>query len=198
MMIIFGITGGSGSGKTSASAMLAELGVDIIDTDAIAHKITEPNGECIKELECCFGSGIINADGTLDRKKLASIAFSDGEKTKLLNSITHKYIKQSVLERISNSNAKLAAIDGAVIIGSNIEPLCEFIVSVLADYEVRLARIIARDKLTAAQAKQRLDAQPDEDFYKAHSRYIIRNNADENELRKEVINLYNEINEVEF
>ncbi len=191
--LIFGITGGSGSGKTSASSILAEFGVQIIDTDVIAHKVTEKGTQCLRELEKCFGSGIILPDGSLDRKKLASVAFTDDTNKAMLNKITHKHIKECVIEEIEKSSSDIIAIDGAVIIGSNIEPLCEFIVSVIADRDIRLERIKKRDGISDKQAMERLNAQPDDDFYKDNSRYIIYNNGDSDELRKNVYAVYSEI-----
>lgn len=195
-MLVFGITGGSGSGKTSASAVLSELGVQVIDTDVIAHKVTGKGTQCLRELEDYFGSEIIMPDGTLDRKKLASVAFSDNAKKAQLNKITHKHIKECVVEEIEKSSADIVAIDGAVIIGSNIEPLCEFIVSVVADRDIRLERIKKRDGISDEQANQRLAAQPDDVFYKENSRYIIYNNGDSEELRKNIYAMYDKIKEV--
>ncbi len=192
-MTIFGITGGSGCGKTSASAMLSRMGVHIIDTDVIAHQITEKGERCLSELSEHFGSDILNADGTLDRKKLAETAFSNEENKSALNRITHKHIKARVEDEISSSAADIIAIDGAVIIGSCIEPLCEFIVSVLADRSKRMERIMARDGITEEAAALRLDAQPSDEFYKANSRYIIYNNGTAQELQKEVSELYKKI-----
>ena len=143
-MIVFGITGGSGSGKTSVSKMLEKLGVHIIDTDVIAHEIVEPNSDCLNELVNYFGDSILNDDKTLNRKKLASIAFSDKQKTVALSNITHKYIKAEVVKDINTTDAELVGIDGAVIIGSNVEPLCEFIVSVIADKQSRITRVKTR------------------------------------------------------
>lgn len=192
-MVVFGITGGSGSGKTSVSAMFSELGVQIIDTDAIAHSIAEKGTECLEELARYFGTGILNPDGTLDRKKLAHMAFSDDGRKAALNRITHKYIKARAEAEIKNSSSDLAAIDGAVIIGSSIEPMCEFIISVIADKKIRLERIKKRDGLTDDQAQERLAAQPDDDFYRQNSGYIIYNNGSTDELRRQVYRLYDEI-----
>lgn len=192
-MIVFGITGGSGSGKTSVSKRFAKLGVHIIDTDVIAHKIVEPNSDCLNELVNCFGNAILKDDNTLNRKKLASIAFSDKEKTLQLNKITHKYIKAEVLKDINTTDADLVGIDGAVIIGSDIEPLCKFIVSIIADKEIRIARIKARDKLNDEQAIQRINAQNDDEFYKKNSMYIIYNNGDVTQLESNVDKLFNKI-----
>ena len=191
--MIFGITGGSGSGKTTVSAMFSQLGVHVIDTDVIAHNIVEKGSKCLGELVQYFGDEILNADGTLDRKKLAHIAFSDDEKKAALNRITHKYIKAQTEADIKNSSADIIAIDGAVIIGSSIEPLCGFIVSVIADRDIRIERIKERDALTDEQAAQRLAAQPDDNFYKQHSGYIIYNNGGTEDLRRQVCMLYDEI-----
>ena len=191
--MIFGITGGSGSGKTTVSAMFSQLGVHVIDTDVIAHNIVEKGSKCLGELVQYFGDEILNADGTLDRKKLAHIAFSDDEKKAALNRITHKYIKAQTEADIKNSSADIIAIDGAVIIGSSIEPLCGFIVSVIADRDIRIERIKERDALTDEQAAQRLAAQPDDNFYKQQSGYIIYNNGGTEDLRRQVCMLYDEI-----
>lgn len=195
-MTIFGITGGSGSGKTLASAIFSELGVHVIDTDVIAHTIVGKGMPCLDELTQYFGLEILNADGTLNRKKLASLAFADDKNRTELSRITHKYIKQLVIEDIRNSNSDMIAIDGAVIIGSIIEPLCDFVVSVMADRQVRIERIKKRDAITDEQANQRLDAQPDDDFYKKNSKYIIYNNGNTDELKHQICMLYSEIKEV--
>lgn len=192
-MRVFGITGGSGSGKTSVSEILASFGVEIIDTDTIAHEIVKPGMPCLAELTDCFGHEILNGDGSLNRKRLASAAFSNEEKRAALNKITHAYIKAETEKRIRESDAELAAIDGAVIIGSAIEPLCEFIVSVIADRGVRAERIKSRDLLDDTEAEQRLAAQPDDEFYIRHSAYIIYNNGDTEMLRNRAAALYNKI-----
>lgn len=192
-MRVFGITGGSGSGKTTVSQMLAALGVEIIDTDKIAHEVVRKGSDCLKELSDAFGNEIILPDGSLDRKKLASIAFNNKEKTVLLSRITHKYIKSETMRRIAASTADLIGVDGAVIIGSPIEPLCEKIVFVTADRDIRLTRIKARDNLTDTEAKKRLDAQPDEEFYAANSYYIINNSGSAEGLTEQVQALYNKL-----
>lgn len=195
-MRVFGITGGSGSGKTSVSAVFKSLGVEIVDTDIIAREVVEAGSECLNKLVEYFGNEVLYADGTLNRKRLASIAFPDKEKTEMLNSITHKYIKERVEDILSHFKADFAAIDGAVIIGSLIEPRCEFIVSVIADRDVRIRRIMKRDGITDYQAGQRLMAQPDDAFYKSHSKFVILNNGTEHELENEVKVLFNKIKEV--
>ena len=192
-MRVFGITGGSGSGKSTVSALLAQMGAEIIDTDMIAREVVKKGSDCLKELCKAFGDEILLDNGELDRKRLASIAFADGKKTALLSGITHKYIKLETIKRIDASNAELIGIDGAVIIGSPIEPLCEKIVLVTADRRTRLDRIITRDGIDEAEAKKRLDAQPDEEFYIKNSDYVVNNNGCEKELAARVKELYNKL-----
>lgn len=192
-MVIFGITGGSGTGKTTVSKMLADCGVHIIDTDVIARRVVAVGSECLKELVAHFGDVILNKDGSLDRKCLASIAFSDEKNTRALNNITHKYIKLEVLDNINNTRCDFIGIDGAVIIGSNIEPICEFVVSVLADRDVRIERIKARDGISDVQALQRINAQKNDKFYIENSKYIIYNNGDILQLQNSVAEFFDKI-----
>lgn len=181
-MLIFGITGGSGTGKTTVSDIFRENGVTVIDADKSARTVVQKGSKCLGELCAFFGDGILLPNGALDRKKLGGIVFSDEKKLVKLNEITHKYIKEDILRQIGECKTPLTAIDGAVIIGSSIEPLCEFIVSVTADKGKRLKRIIGRDKISEDSAKKRLDSQPSEDFYIKHAKYVINNDKDLNSL----------------
>ncbi|MBQ9600077.1 MAG: dephospho-CoA kinase [Clostridia bacterium] len=192
-MRVFGITGGSGSGKSTVSAMLAEMGVYIIDTDKIARQVVEKGSECLTELCSAFGAEILKPDGSLDRKRLASIAFADKEKTALLSRITHKYIKAETERLIANSAAELIGIDGAVLIGSGIDLLCETTVSVTADLSTCVKRITERDNLTEEEARTRLSAQPTVDYYIEKTEYHIFNNGDIDELKQQVRELINKL-----
>lgn len=172
--LVFGITGGSGSGKSYVSEIFRANGVNVLDCDVIAHEVTMPGGAAYDELLAHFGAEYFAADGTLLRKKLAGLVFSDEKELGILNEITHKHIKQEIMRRIEAQDGA-AAIDGAVIIGSSVETLCAFLVGVIAPYDMRLERIIKRDGISEEQARQRLDVQQCEDFYRAHCRYIIEN-----------------------
>ena len=191
--MIFGITGGSGCGKTTVSNMLARLGAEIIDTDKISREVTGKDSECLKELADAFGNEILFPSGELNRHYLASVAFADKEKTALLSRITHKYIKSKTLRRIELSKSELIGIDGAVIIGSPVEELCEKIVYVTARREMRIERIMARDGLTREEAEKRIAAQPDDEFYIKHCDYVIDNSSDTDALEKSVAELYDKL-----
>lgn len=196
-MLVFGITGGSGTGKSTASECFRRLGIYVIDADLAARHVVEKGEPCLDELIMKFGTEILNFDGTLNRKKLGSIVFADEKKLKSLNTITHKHIKKFIVNKLQSLNVEVAAIDGAVIIGSDIEDLCSFFVSVLADRETRLKRIMKRDSLDYTQAQNRLNSQPDDKFYIENSKYIIYNNSDEHNLSSQIKEVYREIIENE-
>lgn len=192
-MIVFGLTGGSGAGKSTVADVLRDFGVHVIDADKIARQIVERGEPCLRELCEEFGTGILEPDGSLNRRKLGDMVFSDSKKLKSLNKITHKYIKENIVSRLALCNCELAAIDGAVIIGSEIEGLCEFIISVLADRKARVKRILERDSLTLEQAENRLKSQPEDDFYIRNSDYVIYNNGSTKELDLKIRKVFEEI-----
>ena len=189
--LIFGITGPSGAGKTLVSKAFTNGGVYVIDADMVYREVTLPDTLCIKELTSYFGKSILSPSGELDRNALGKIVFSDEKKLRILNEITHKYIKDRTLELINHSSCDLCAIDAAVLIGSNMEGLCKFIVCVLADRSLRLDRITKRDKIDKDAAIRRIDAQPDDNFYKQHSDFIIYNNSNEAELMAQAEKIIN-------
>lgn len=196
-MITFALTGGSGAGKSTAAEIFRELGVYVIDADKIARQVVEKGEPCLEELRAEFGNGIITPDGELDRKKLGSIVFTDENKLKSLNAITHKYIKEVILSALSSVDCEISAIDGAVIIGSEIEKLCDFTVSVLAARAARLDRITKRDGLSIEEAQNRLNSQSDDSFYRENSRYVIYNDKGREELAAKIKEVYEKIRENE-
>lgn len=183
--LVFGITGQTGSGKSYISDLFREMGVTVFDADKISREVTFPGTPCLSDLETEFGSGIIAEDGSLIRPALARIVFSDSDKLRILNRISHKYIKKEIEDRLCRCETRAAAIDGAVIIGSEVEQLCRFLVGVIAPEDMRLSRIILRDSLSEEAALARMNAQPDSDYYIKHCKYIIKNDLTEN-LREKV------------
>lgn len=180
---VFGITGASGSGKSYISGIFRSYGIDVIDADTIGHYVTSPEGAAYGELKQHFGTDIFDSSGNLVRSRLAEIVFSDKKELCILNEITHKHIKSEICSIIKNSPSPSVGIDGAVIIGSPVEAMCDFIIGVIAPFDVQIDRIMFRDGISAEKAKLRLQSQPSDEFYRSRCRYIIENSG--KDVRKE-------------
>lgn len=194
-MLVFGITGGPGSGKSSASERFRENGIYVIDADKTAREVVRQGEPCLEELVKELGSEILNDDGGLNRRKTGDIVFSDKKKLDILNRITHKYIQKALEDQLNKIDTDIAAVDGAVIIGSPVEKMCSFLVSVMADKEIRLARIMKRDNISREAALKRIESQPSDEFYIANSRYLLYNNISKENLNIEVDKLAKTIKE---
>ncbi len=174
---VFGITGASGSGKSYISGIFRSYGIDVIDADTIGHYVTSPEGAAYGELKQHFGTDIFDSSGNLVRSRLAEIVFSDKKELCILNEITHKHIKSEIYSIIKNSPSPSVGIDGAVIIASPVEAMCDFIIGVIAPFDVQIDRIMFRDGISAEKAKLRLQSQPSDEFYRSRCRYIIDNSG---------------------
>lgn len=190
---IFGITGGSGAGKSTVSNIFRELGVFVSDADKAAREIVRKGTECLGEIQKCFGDAIIQENGELNRRALGEIVFSDKSKLELLNSITHRYIKEYIKKEIEGAKNEICAVDGAVIIGSPVMELCSELVVVTANRETRIKRIMQRDNIERDYAADRINSQNDDKFYLSHADYVIENNDDESELGAKIERIYNKI-----
>ena len=171
-MIKIAITGNIASGKSTVERIFEELGFDVYDTDKIAHKILE-NSEEVK-----------GAFGTVDRKEIAKIVFSNPEKLKLLESIIHPKVKEELL-KIFNHNEKVVFISVPQLFESGFDILFDKIIFVTADENLRKERLIKRNSLTPEEAQKRIDAQK-EDGKIAKSDFVIENNLDLEKLKSQV------------
>jgi dephospho-CoA kinase len=174
--LIVGLTGQTGAGKSTVAALLADRGFIIIDGDVVAREIMAAGSPVLKILAAEFGEDIVNEDGSLNRKLLASRAFSSREGTLRLNEITHPVITESVLQKIKEAEkngASVIIIDAAALLESGIAGLCDLFAVVTAPEEVRLSRIMERDGLNKADALIRIQAQQGEDYYQKKADIVL-------------------------
>lgn len=176
-MRIIGLTGGSGTGKGTFAALLRDKGAGWVDADAVYRRLCAENREMLHELDTAFG-GVLDENGVLDRKKLAAIVFADPDELKMLNGITLPYIRAASLDEMrAQGGCPFVLYDAPTLFEVGADDLCERIIGVLADTEVRVKRIMARDGLDETAARARIGAQPDADFYRTRCDYIVENNG---------------------
>lgn len=169
-----GLTGPTGAGKSYVCEIFRQKGFKIIDCDKIAHELTAKNAPILTELASEFGEDVVK-NGKLDRKLLASRAFDTKEHTKKLNSILHP----AIIKRCKEEANGLTVLDASQLFEANMQNDCYKVIGVLADEDVRIKRIIARDNITEQQAKLRMSAQFDNDYFIDNCDYIIYNNGED-------------------
>lgn len=174
MPFTVGLTGPTGAGKSYVCEIFRQKGFKIIDCDKIAHELTAKNAPILTELASEFGEDVVK-NGELDRKLLASRAFDTKEHTKKLNSILHPAIAEKCKEEAQG----LTVLDASQLFEANMQNDCYKVIGVLADEDVRIKRIIARDNITEQQAKLRMSAQFDNDYFIDNCDYIIYNNGED-------------------
>lgn len=174
---LIGLTGQSGAGKSTAAEIFAQNGFAVINADELVKKVYERQSPCLSAVAARFGEDIIAPDGTLNRALLAQRAFGTAEKTSALNGLVHPFVLAELLKELKKVKGA-AVFDAPQLFESGIDVLCDVIVSVVADEDIRLKRIISRDRLTGEQARRRIEAQFSEEFFRRNSDYIIENNID--------------------
>lgn len=176
--MIIGLTGQTGAGKSSVSKIFSEKGLFVIDCDKVAREITQKGSKTNEKLASAFGKDVILENGELDRALVAKRAFSNAQNTALLNSITHPEIINSIKEKIKKSDSKYIVLDAPTLFESGADKLCDKVICVIADKEIRVKRIAERDNLSFEQINARISAQKEDEFYINRSDAVIYNNSD--------------------
>lgn len=179
-MLLIGLTGPTGAGKGEVSRVFSAHGIPVIDADNVYHQLLIPPSACLNELVYTFGHQILSPDGTLDRKQLGKIVFSDAPLLKRLNEITHRYVMSSIktkLEQLKRDEVRAAVLDAPQLFEAEADKLCQVIVSVIADKQTRLSRIMHRDGIDRDAALHRIASQKSDEFFRTHSDYVIENNG---------------------
>lgn len=196
--MITGLTGQSGSGKSTVSSIFAAGGYYVIDADSISREVTSKGSPALSEIEEAFGSGVIDDEGCLKRRALGDIVFGDRERLDTLEGILYPHIVARIKELAYEHSAagEDVLIDAPTLFQAGADSICDVIVSVTADEGLRLSRITARDGITEKQARERFASQYDEEFFLSHSDYVIRNDGTEEELRAHVLSVMNSIKDM--
>ena len=179
-MIVIGLTGPTGAGKTTALAALAGLGFEIVDCDKLYYQLLARDGALRNALEAAFGP-VFLPDGNLDRQRLAARVFGDPEELARLNALVYPAMSAAVEQKIRNCSQKRLAIDAVNLVESGMGELCSATVAVTAPPAVRLRRIMVRDGLSEEQARARIAAQKADAWYREHCTLLLENEAEDTE-----------------
>ena len=190
-MKIIGITGNSGSGKSTISKLISKnYEAKIIDADKIAKEMTKNNGEYLQAIRQAFGNDVIK-NNELDRKKLADIVFLNKAEKEKLDGLTFEYVVEEIkkeLEANQNLDYQYIILDVPLLFESKLDKLCDYTIGVIAPQTEKIKRICKRDKLSKEKALQRLNSQPNDEFFTKNCNTVINN-----ENKEETIKMVNEI-----
>jgi dephospho-CoA kinase len=189
-MLTIGLTGGIGSGKSTVTRILADLGAPIIDADKVGHAIYQPDGPAYADMIAAFGEGILAPDRMIDRKKLGPIVFADPGALKRLNSIVHPKMFARMREMVAGMRSagerKPIMIEAAILIEANWQPLFDEIWLVVASKD-RVIERVERDRgLKPEQTEARIKAQLSDDERRHHATVVITNDGTIDALREKV------------
>jgi dephospho-CoA kinase len=179
-VMVVGLTGQTGAGKSTVTDVFREAGFTVIDADRVAKFIQRCGSPCLAELKDFFSDEIISPDGNLNRAKLAEIVFSEKSNLEALNSICYPYISNEILRQIrryARMQKKLILLDAPTLFESRTDDFCELIISVIAKENIRMSRIMQRDNISEESAKMRMKSQLSQRFFIQNSDYIIKNNG---------------------
>jgi dephospho-CoA kinase len=182
-----GLTGGIGCGKSKAADIFAELGAEVVDTDAIAHELTRPGGEAMAAIKQAFGPEYVREDGALSRERMRALVFSDpGAKSKL-EAILHPLIRAESRRRIEDSSAPYVVLVVPLLLETGgYKDVVDRILVVDCDESRQVARTMARSRLSEDEVRRIMSNQVSRAERLQHADDVISNDADMNTLRSQV------------
>src|SRR6185437_5212887 len=203
-----GLTGGLGSGKTTAAQRFAELGAKVISADDVGRSLMQPGERVFADIVANFGRGVVAADGRLDRAALAKIAFGEGgapSRIEELNAIVHPATiarqEEMIAEIITNDPDAVVIVESALVFETKHggeegwRRRFDRIILVRAPEEQRIARFVSRTSSSEAEARRRMAQQIDDDWKAAHSDYVLTNDGSVDDLWAQVHSLWPELKE---
>ncbi|TYO94502.1 dephospho-CoA kinase [Desulfallas thermosapovorans] len=195
-MLVVGLTGNIGSGKSSVARFLKEMGARVIDTDQVARDVVAPGTPALNQIIKHFGTGILNADGTLDRPKMARIVFNDPEALKRLNSIVHPAIRAEILKDIADYKTKrdapLLVIEAPLLIETGMNNIVDQVWLVTVDAKTQIQRVMKRDNATAEQVTRRLAAQMPQEDKLPYAHRVIDNSGTPGETLQQLQQIWSD------
>jgi len=196
-MIVIGLTGNIGSGKSTVADLFKELGAKLIDADQVARNVVQPGMPALVELTSAFGEQILNKDKTLNRQVVADIVFNSDEKRGILNNIIHPRIYEEINKKIDEyrlEGAEFVFIEAALLVEKKgLINVIDNLIVVSIDKKIQAQRLIERGGINPEQIDARIDAQISNEEKTKLADYIIDNNNDLNKTREQVNKIWEKL-----
>ncbi len=192
-MLVLGLTGGIACGKSTISLTLRALGAVIIDGDVLSRELTAKDGAALPAIRQAFGDGVFHPDGTLNRRALGALVFSDDEARDQLDGIMQPMLRELILQGITsarNAGAAVCVLDMPLLYEKNLDSLCDRIWCAYIPRETQLERLMARDGFTREEAEARLRSQLPADEKAARADVVIDTSGLIQYTKESVISLY--------
>ncbi len=185
--MVIGVTGKYCSGKNTVAEILAGYAIEIIDEDRIGHEALEAKRG---RIAATFGSGVINSDGSIDRRQLARLVFGDAETLSRLESIVHPWMTAETERRIRESHSRRVAINAALLVKMELHRLCDFVILVRSPALIRFVRGLRRDGFSPFSLLRRMKAQRTlNDGIKNVDTVVVRNIVSKRKLERRIIKI---------
>ncbi len=193
-LTIIGITGGTGTGKTTALNVIKQMGGLVIDADELYHTLLNESEPMLDALRERFPGAI--PEGTHDTKALGQIVFSNPEELRALNAITHKFVSAEVgrlLTDWAKSGGELAAIDAIALVEGGAANICKATVGIIAGTETRIARLMRREGISREYAELRISAQKPNEFFENNCDYTVLNDGSQESFETKCKEVFEDI-----
>lgn len=190
-MFVVGLTGGIGSGKSTATRSFSTLGINIIDADVIARDVVSVGSQALTEIANHFGPDVLLADGNLDRNKVRDIIFSDPQAKKWLESLLHPKIRKKILDEIELSHSIYTIVSAPLLIETGLDQIVDRVLVVDIPEAIQIERTALRDKISNKQVETIILSQVNRETRLQRADDIIDNSGSVEETKAQVEKLHN-------
>lgn len=191
LMIKIGLTGGIGCGKTTVAKIFEQLKTPVIDADEIAHRLVAIGQPALARIQQIFGADVLNPDGSLNRKGLGDIIFSDRKQKEKLESILHPLVFQSIQSELKRVDTPYCIVCIPLLFETNMNHLVDRILVVDCSVKTQIDRLQKRDNMTIERIQSIIASQVSRDYRRAYANDLIDNSKTDNRLAEEVKKLHN-------
>ena len=189
-MLIIGLTGGIGSGKSAVSDKFKSLGITVVDADVAARTVVEPGQPALAEIERHFGSNILNQEGVLDRAQLREIIASDSEERVWLESVLHPKIGEQIAKELAESTSPYTIYVAPLLLETNSQKMCSRVLVVDVPKEIQIQRTAERDKVSEIQIEKIVAVQMEREERLEKADDVLVNTGTIRELEEQVLKLH--------